>query len=174
MPNHCTNQLYCEDGDFNSIIEQFKSIDHTGETFLDFEKIIPIPDDLRIESSPGTKDKELKKKYKSNSKKHGFETWYDFCVNQWGTKWNSYDCTFNDAGMCFLTAWSPPQGIIKELAKRTGKTFVLEYIEEGCDFCGRYIAGPETILDEAYSPISDAPESLKESLGYQPWEEEDE
>jgi len=69
MPNHCTNQLYCEDGDFNSIIEQFKSIDHTGEAFLDFEKIIPIPSDLRIESAPGTKDKQLQKKYKANSKK---------------------------------------------------------------------------------------------------------
>lgn len=172
MPNHCENQLYCETANFNSIIEPFKSKDENGHDFLDFEKIIPIPNDLKIECCHGSKDEELKEKYKSNLKKHGFENWYDFSLNKWGTKWNSYNCDFNEEGMRFSTAWSPPEAVIQELANKTGETFVLEYIEEGIGFCGRYTAIPnDGGIEQTYS-IPDAPQELKDALGYEEHQEE--
>lgn len=174
MPNHCTNQLYCEDGDFNSVIKKFKSKNDEGFDFLDFDKILPMPKALDITASFGNaRDEVLKEQYKSNLEEFGYEHWYDWRVANWGTKWNSYDCTFNESGMCFCTAWSPPEPVIKELAKITGKTFILEYMDEGEGFIGRLTASPDGVIDECYE-FPDAPQDLKDSLGWEPWEEEEE
>lgn len=173
MPNHCTNQLTCEDGNFKTIIKPFLTKDDAGNYFLDFNKIVPRPEDLNITASFGTTDEELKEKYKSNLEKYGFENWYDWSIANWGTKWNSYDTNLNKNGMSFYTAWSPPIPVITELAKKTGKTFILEYMDEGMGFIGRLTASPEEVIDECYDSPDDAPEELKESLGYEPYEDED-
>jgi hypothetical protein len=38
-------------------------------------------------------------------------------------------------------------------------------------FCGRYTAGQDGDYDEFYNDIKEAPQELKDSLGYVPWEE---
>jgi hypothetical protein len=64
------------------------------------------------------------------------------------------------------TAWSPPTPVIQQLAIKSGKNFTLEYNEEGCDFIGRSFCNADgTNSDECYTH-EDAPEDLKESLGY--------
>jgi Ferredoxin-like domain in Api92-like protein len=52
-------------------------------------------------------------------KETGYAYWLDWCVEKWGTKWNSGDAEQIDANTIrFDTAWSPPIPVIVELAKR--------------------------------------------------------
>lgn len=74
----------------------------------------------------------------------GFDNWYEWCVANWGTKWN---CNTSNTGIdtnedtvlefSFDSAWSPP---IKWLAKVVTDfptlKFKMHYIEPGDDFCG--------------------------------------
>ena len=102
------------------------------------------------------------------------EDWYSWRVKNWGTKWEGYDGRFNDDQSVFNfdTAWSPPIPIIKRLAELTGQKFILEYIEEGMFFCGRFTASPEESYNEFYEDINNAPEELLDSLGYEPIEDD--
>lgn len=148
MPNHCTNRLFCTNASLESVIKPFMSNDKYGHSFLDFNKIIPMPED-------GTNDEELKE---------------DWQVSHWGTKWNSYDVNTDNDNCSFYTAWSPPIPVITELAKITGKDFVLEYLDEGGGFVGKLTATPQEVIDECYNSIEEAPQELLESLGYEPYE----
>ena len=171
MPNHCNNRLFCTDASLESVIKQFISKDDADYPFLDFDKIVKMPEELQVTCAFNSQDADLQETYKANLKKYGFENWYDWCVANWGTKWNSYDFDSNDDECSFSTAWAPPLPVIAELAKKTGNTFVLEYIEEGCAFVGRFTASPDGCDDECYN-IPDAPQELLDSLGYEPYEEE--
>lgn len=154
MPNHCNNQLTLASGEdllsvLNPYLIEATSCGYT-EYDLDFQKIIPM-------------DEELCKG----------EGWYDWCIQNWGTKWSGYDGRFNDeqTAFSFDTAWSPPLPIIKKLAEITGQTFILGYIEQGNFFCGKYTAGRDFDRDEFYNDIKSAPKELQDELGYEPWEE---
>lgn len=57
-----------------------------------------------------------------NIQKYGTPTWYEFCINNWGTKWNSYDCLNNienvgNGQIEFSTAWSSPDQVIEKLSE---------------------------------------------------------
>lgn len=158
MPNYCNNQLTLASGkDILSVLNPYltlKGEDIIGcnEYDFDFHKIIPEPKEEEED-----------------------ENWYGWRVQNWGTKWEGYNGQFNEdhTTFTFNTAWSPPLPVIKKLAELTGKTLVLEYIEEGMFFCGKYTAGREYDHDEFYNDIKSAPQELKDSLGYVPWEEEE-
>jgi hypothetical protein len=55
----------------------------------------------------------------SNYAKYGAFTWYDWCCENWGTKWNASDTSINvDRGevtIYFDTAWSLPMPVIEAL-----------------------------------------------------------
>lgn len=66
----------------------------------------------------GTEMLELGKQYVQNFEKYGTTTWYDWCIQNWGTKWNSYSFAFRDEDTIqFDTAWSRPESIIRKLAE---------------------------------------------------------
>ncbi len=45
--------------------------------------------------------------------------WYEWSIENWGTKWNAYDCKFkNPTTVLFDTAWSAPLPIILKLSFR--------------------------------------------------------
>jgi|LakMenEpi03Aug12_release.lakeMendotaPanAssembly.Ray.scaffolds.fasta_scaffold01323_36 hypothetical protein len=153
MPNHCTNQLTLESGEsLFGILSPYLIDKGEGDFDFDFQKIIPMDEKL-LEG----------------------EDWYSWRVVNWGTKWDGYDGRFNSddfSSFSFETAWAPPLPIIKKLAELTGQTFILEYIEYGMFFCGKYTASPEEDHDEFYNDIETAPQELLDSLGYEPCEEE--
>ena len=67
--------------------------------------------------------KELKEKY-------GATNWYDWCLNNWGTKWGCYDLGIDDDVIEFTSAWCPiGENIIKMFAKDF-PSFCYEYEEE--------------------------------------------
>jgi hypothetical protein len=153
MPNHCQNKLTLQNGgDILNVLNPYLT-EATDDFYrFDFQKIIPMDEKL-LEG----------------------EEWYDWRVENWGTKWDGYDGRISDDGSAFTfdTAWAPPLPIIKKLAEITGEKFTLEYIELGMFFCGRYKAGQEGDYDEFYDNIENAPQELKDSLGYEPYEEEE-
>ena len=136
---------------------------------FDFNSILPMPQELEGTSSPPReKDKKLTIELK---KKFGHGDWYSWREENWGTKWNTnpkwsscitekiiipddsiskikYKDIFKLIYV-FRTAWSPPEPVIKEAAKKFPKLlFKLSYYEyvsgwEGCLICQKR----EVILD---------------------------
>lgn len=71
--------------------------------------------------SHGKSEDELAKiglQYISNKVLYGATTWYDWCIANWGTKWNAYGFEFRDDDTIkFETAWSCPEPVLQKLAE---------------------------------------------------------
>lgn len=89
---------------------------------------------------------ELGKQYVENIKKYNFPQWYDWCVKNWGTKWNVeedvdivYDKNIDEYDISFQTAWSVPTGIVKRYSElcEDDEEFYWEYEDE--DYDGTHI-----------------------------------
>jgi hypothetical protein len=79
--------------------------------------------------------------------------WYDWCVNNWGTKWDigsddgevrglNPTIVDNEATMGFDSAWSPPIGLYEEL-DRLGFMVDATYFEPGMGYCGIWHDGDD-------------------------------
>ena len=166
MPNYCTNILMLNEDSNDSIWDVLR--DYISNGRLDFELIRPMPDELRGTTSPTPKDTDPATK-EALIQKYGADNWWDWCVQNWGTKWNcDMDAEKNQSKHCMTmdTAWSPPIPIVAQLSKLTGREFRLTYIEEGVDFCGEYFSYPNWLKnhDHEHSPISSAPKKLQKEL----------
>lgn len=75
----------------------------------------------------------LRQKFRAD---YGATCWYDWCTKKWGTKWNSYD-HFDVEGfdLAFYTAWSPPEGVYRELTERFGTSITAIAHDEGGFYC---------------------------------------
>lgn len=89
---------------------------------------------------------ELGKQYVENIKKYNFPQWYDWCVKNWGTKWNVeedvdivYDKNIDEYDISFQTAQSVPTGIVKRYSElcEDDEEFYWEYEDE--DYDGTHI-----------------------------------
>lgn len=170
MPNHVENIITLK-GDEQRIREMLEAIqnDELGLGTVDFNKIIPMPESLNIESGSRTDrglkaysdfidvyvfsrnaeealnalqnipresedaflrkrsdvkadEWELGKTAWNNVQNYGAPTWYEWCTNNWGTKWNAYGydegTDYSASGnLHFQTAWSAPHPVIKKLAQ---------------------------------------------------------
>lgn len=107
---------------------------------------------------------ELGKQYVENIKKYGYPQWYDWCVENWGTKWNVeddvdvvYDENKNEYDISFPTAWSVPSGIVEKYSELcSDDEFYWEYEDE--DYDGTHII--RKINGELIDTI--APNNVKE------------
>lgn len=64
---------------------------------------------------------ELGEQAYNNLQKYGHTTWYSWCYQNWGTKWNSYRCRplgDDDDTMRFQTAWSAVPNLMKKLSAK--------------------------------------------------------
>lgn len=76
---------------------------------------------------------ELGKKYYKNIEDYGYPTWYEWCINFWGTKWNAYKCNIEDTEdtIYFLTAWSGVPTLIEMLSYKFPEAeFEYQYADE--------------------------------------------
>ena len=182
MPNWCGNTLTISHEDPAMITRAVEAFDR-GEFFNEF---VPVPPDLQITSSPGTQDQDLRSAYEVNKDKFGYETWYDFCCNEWGTKWDVGDSQgIQSHDPCelivyFDSAWSPPIAFYQAL-ENLGFTVYAQYYEPGCGYAGiydehgdNYYELTEMTSDEvrdAIPPELDDAFGISESMAE--WEEED-
>lgn len=210
MPNYVINEIQFGSKEaYDDVYAKFVTHDEeSGETYFDFEKILPTPPEVkalpasstvddgieliyadsdaagkgeikrllqascipfltlsqelkeldyqdahpeeveamreRLGQTPGKLEEtlELGRKAIENLRNHGARHWYDWCVEHWGTKWNSMDCLFspNDLTMTFQTAWDCPIGILAELT-RLGYAFSCRYADEDLGHgCGVFVS----------------------------------
>lgn len=70
---------------------------------------------------------DLGKKYYENIQEHGCPTWYEWARENWGTKWNAYDCEpadFNRHWLSFLTAWCGVPDILKKISEKFPEVYI--------------------------------------------------
>lgn len=103
MPNWVENaiELYGPQRDIKAVAKLLIGPDGN----VDFDKIVPIPEAIRLTTDGQS------------------ETW---AREHWGTKWNAFetDLAVDVAGPdssiigTFMTAWTPPEPVMKELSRR--------------------------------------------------------
>lgn len=71
--------------------------------------------------------------YIHNILTYGCDTWYDWCCEHWGTKWNACEPCVGKNYISFQTAWSVPDAILEAFAyicDEHNVTFEGEYADE--------------------------------------------
>ena len=72
-----------------------------------------------------------------NIKKHGYATWYSWCIANWGTKWDMHINQSDEAILIIETAWSSPLAWFDKFVKTLpdGVELKLEWADEdfGCN-----------------------------------------
>lgn len=148
MPNHCENDLtvFGEGAQVNEFLNMF--LTNEGATM---NKIVPMPQDLDSSISPlpkreGETDKQYTARMRNYKKLYGADNWYDWRINNWGTKWDLYEfyeiernnINGEFAFSCsFWTAWGPPiLWLYKASNKFPSINFHFSYMEPGGGFCG--------------------------------------
>lgn len=122
--------------DFNKVIPMPESLNiecgsssHRGlEAFQDYQHCYAgnLSEAAEAEyrnAHPEVSDKEweIGKAAAKNLAEYGAPTWYEWCVKNWGTKWNAYGFPSGRAAeeltVSFFTAWDPPDPIIRKLSE---------------------------------------------------------
>ena len=132
MPNWCLNNLTIEHSD-PAMVDRFERAYNAGKTCHEF---IPVPEDIG-------------------------DGWWDFCVNNWGTKWDigadigsdkeeyyglKATRVGNQISGTFDSAWSPPIGLYEKLVE-LGYNVKASYFEPGMAFCGIYDNGFDNYIE---------------------------
>ena len=138
MPNWCNNTLTLTHKD-PAMIQRAKDALDRGEFLSEF---CPMPRELGDAIANGQPDAVMIEKY-------GYSSWYDYCVNEWGTKWDVGEDGATDIhpdgtmlNTYFDSAWSPPIGAYEKLEK-LGFTVDAYYYEGGMAYAGTYSNGNE-------------------------------
>jgi len=114
MPNWVRNKLFIH-GPSDKVKKCTLDIASDSE-HISFEKILPRPKDIG-------------------------DGWYDWSVENWGTKWDAADTYEDDEGyICFDTAWSTPHELIGTLSERySDLIFEVKFADEDLGHnCGMY------------------------------------
>ena len=91
-------------------------------------------------------------------KHHGFDNWYDWSWENWGTKWGTYDNKFfeKDREYTYTTAWSPLSEDIIEMLAKYIPTFKYHWEEEqGYGAESEYENGERVFYEEYDIPDED-------------------
>jgi hypothetical protein len=168
MPNWCGNTLTISH-------ENPEMIVHAKEAFVKGEFLnafIPVPEDLQITAGrlgDPVEQAELERKEQANLDKYGYKTWYDFCVNEWGTKWDVGDAqgiqTWDDHELVvyFDSAWSPPVAAYEKLLDLGFKIYAT-YYESGSAFAGIWEDGNDDYYDLSGLDSTDVQQQLPPEL----------
>lgn len=179
-----TNEFSYRDYDSGKIIE---GIDGLPEGYMydmiaahermDFDRIIPMPDDVRA-----TLNTNLTMDDMDDTKGRN---WYVWCRENWGTKWNAYEfevqCESDSSiQMVFQSAWNCPLPVIEEMARLfPNLVFMLDTIDEGWDFWGNQTYSNGELIHDNISCHADKENPVfrtmvRELLGYDIEDDEEE
>ena len=153
MPNWCDNTLELRHED-PAMIKRAKEAFEAGRLLDEF---IPVPQQLKDTRAgfygKDTYEQELLEATEVlNVKWFKHKNWWDFCVQEWGTKWdvgrdgyiNAEDPNY--LSLSFQSAWSPPIDAYAKLVDMGFEVYAL-YYESGMGFCGCFDQG----IDDCYS-----------------------
>jgi hypothetical protein len=146
MPNWCNNNLTLTHEDPKMIQRAYDALER-GEFLNEF---IPVPEQLKIVAGcVGDPDeqKKLEADTARNVAELGYGNWYDYCVGEWGTKWDCGEQGASDIHpdgtmlhTFFDTAWSPPVNAYEKL-EALGFRVDAQFYEGGMAFAGTYSDG---------------------------------
>jgi hypothetical protein len=169
MPNWCNNFVELAHEDPKMIQRAYDALER-GEFLQEF---IPVPEDLKIVAGcVGDPDeqKKLEADTARNVEKYGYGNWYDYCVNEWGTKWDVGDQGANDIHpdgnlltASFDSAWAPP---INAYAKLEELGFMIRagYYESGMAYCGQWENGNDDYYDLANMSADDVEATIPSEI----------
>lgn len=154
MPNWCNNTVEITHAD-PAMIERVRKGFNEGKLLNEF---LPVPEDLQITAGFLGKDTpeqaELERKEQANLEKYGHKNWYDWCVANWGTKWDvgadGYEAEDNGKGgltLTFDSAWSPPTDAYATLVEQFGFSIRAYYYEPGMAFAGIWEDGNDEFYE---------------------------
>ena len=164
MPNHITNQLQI-DTETDQELEDIKKFIHGdgtekdkedgSEILIDFNKIIKMPDHIKATTEPNS----------------GKDDWWQWSIDNWGTKWNAYAQEDAHDEINFQTAWNTPVPVIKALSLLfPNAEFSVRYADEDMGFnCGGYgFKNGEELPEYTFTPREgrEADEFACDLLGY--------
>lgn len=147
--------------DYISNVSRLKNADEPDFEELLKEQTKNVPDESREAWDVGVQAY-------MNIKKYGCPTWYEWSINNWGTKWNAYgyiqgeDYSYNSNQLSFETAWSAPTPVIIALSERFPNiVFQHKWADEdiGNNIGDRSYIGGKCVLDLT-------PTTEKESLEF--------
>ena len=153
MPNHVYNNIEVEE----KYASKLEAISKVG--LAEFFKPRPKAYDDTISPMPKKKDDPYK--YELGElllKHHGFDNWYDWSWENWGTKWGTYDNKFfeKDREYTYTTAWSPLSEDIIEMLAKYIPTFKYSWEEEqGYGAESEYENGERVFYEEYDIPDED-------------------
>lgn len=143
MPNWCNNNLTLQHEDPAMIKRAAEALER-GEFLAEF---IPVPEQLQIVAGcVGDPDEQrkLEAQTKRNVEELGYGNWYDYCVGEWGTKWDVGADGSTDVHpdgkilhTYFDSAWAPPVRAYEKLTE-LGFTVGAMYYEPGMAYCGTW------------------------------------
>jgi hypothetical protein len=146
MPNWCNNNLTLEHDDPAMIKRAYDALER-GEFLQEF---IPVPEQLKIVAGcVGDPDeqKKLEADTARNLEELGYGNWYDFCVGEWGTKWDCGEQGASDIHpdgkllhTFFDTAWAPPVAAYEKLVEMGFRVEAM-YYEPGMAYAGSFGEG---------------------------------
>ena len=152
MPNWCNNNLTLEHDDPAMIQRAYDALER-GEFLSEF---IPVPEQLKIVAGcVGDPDeqKKLEEDTARNLEELGYGNWYDYCVGEWGTKWDCGEQGCSDIHpegrmlhTSFDTAWAPPVAAYEKL-EAMGFRVDAMYYEPGMGYAGSFSDGYDNTIE---------------------------
>ncbi len=172
MPNWCNNDITITHKD-PAMIERVQKALAEGKFLSEF---LPCPKELTETVSGHCGDgyaQELNQfKMQLNLKYYGAKDWYDWCVANWGTKWD----VSGDDGLTqllnpttlqasFDSAWAPPTAAYEKLIEQ-GFYIKAFYNEPGMAFCGVWEGDTENGFMDDYCEYSgETSETVRSAIG---------
>jgi hypothetical protein len=169
MPNYCENTLTLSHKDKDKVEKLYQAILNNSLC----NAVIPLPEALRNTTAP------TKEPNEALLAEFGSDNWYDFCVTNWGTKWDIMDSSSNlwidgektSLTASFVTAWSPPEKVYKKLLEDGFELRAL-YFEGGMCFAGIISNEEDSYYEDSFENI---PDEIKDEFGIEDnWGDEDE
>jgi hypothetical protein len=125
-----------------------------GEFLNEF---IPVPQELKetMSGSYGDEAKQaaLEAQTRANIDKFGYGNWYDYCVGEWGTKWDVGEQGCSDIHpegkmlhTSFDSAWAPPVNAYEKLEELGFRVEAMFY-EGGMAYAGTYSDGYDNTIE---------------------------
>lgn len=131
MPNWVKNIVHALDENAN--FEEFTN----DEGNFTFEKIVPMPANI-YRGAVGSEEQAI----------YGENNWYDWSRKNWGTKWDACESEVTRRTAVFETAWSCPEPVLIELAKKVGGLLVFYADEDiGSNFGAFFVTKKGQVVD---------------------------
>ena len=164
MPNYCNNNIVITGP--NSVIDKIEKIANGDKGDL-LQYFYPMPKELNDTiAAPEPKTKKEKLEKRRLQVEYGASNWYDWRVENWGTKWDImefYNINRKEIGedeseisLGFDTAWAPALGAYEKfIDENSNCSLKAYYYEPGCDFMGEWDNGIDSCFEVAKYGLDD-------------------